>query len=603
MDESSRPANPNTWWTGNDADQSQDDRHGGDHDHGGHVADDHDHHPPPRPLARIAAILRPEWPDIRLVVVFSLAVGLLSLATPIAVQALVDNIQFGVMFQPLIFLTLAVLLCLGLAALLLAVEAYLVEYLTQRLFVRQTAAFADRLTRVRAEVLDGLDGAERVNRFFDVLKVQKAVAVLLADGVNTAIAVGVGLLVLALYHVYLLGFGVILVGLMLFLFLVLGRGGVRTGLHESHAKYELVGWLEEVARRPRAYKCGGGTAFARRRADALTGAWVAGRSAHFGVWFRQFAFALFIYVTASGALLGLGGYLVIQRQLTFGQLVAAELIVGLVVASFLKFGKYLDAWYDLCVGVEKLALVTDLPAERPTGVALPQAAAGIELHVAGAGYSPHGSDWLAATTFHVKPNARVALTGPGGAGKSVLLELLAGLREPTTGHVAWDDIDLRDLNLTDARRQVALVTGPDLFAGTVRDNLLVGREDRTAADVARALGAVGLKDVVYRLTAGTHSVVASNGSPLTPSQATRLTIARAVLGRPRLLLLDGVLDHLHPADAPNLLDALFDPAAPWTLVVVTRDPDVLARCDDAVPVGDPDPGIGRRTLAHRNGHP
>ena len=553
---------------------------GGD-DHGGH--DHHDH--PARPFARLWTLLRPEWSDVRLVVLFSLGVGVLSLATPIAVQALVDNIQFGVMLQPLVFLVGALFGCLALVALLTGIEAYLVEYLSQRLFVRVVGDFAHRLPAVRAEAFDTRSGPELVNRFFDVMKIQKAVAVLLADAVNTAIALLVGLVVLALYHQFLLWFALVLLGMVIILLTVAGWGGLRTGLAESHAKYEVAAWLQEVARCPLVFKFAGGHQ-ALARTDALAADWVRARRSHFRVWFRQYGLALFIYVTASTALLGLGGWLVIDRQLTFGQLVAAELIVGLVAVSFLKFGKYFDAWYDLVVGVEKLGVVTDLPTERQVGDPGPATVTGpVAVGAHGAGYDAGGLHSLDPVDLRSAAGSRIGVTGPSGSGKSVLLDLLAGLREPTTGFVTYDGVDLRDLRPEAARARVALVRGPDVFAGTVADNLRVWQPTATAAELTHALAAVGLLDVVRRLPHGMQTPLAGGGAPLSDGQARRLALARALVARPGLLLIDGLLDHLSRADCPGLMDALFAPDAPWTLVVATTDPGVLARCDQVVRLG------------------
>ena len=546
--------------------------------------DGHHGHPPPQPLARLRTLLRLEWGDVGLVVLFSLGVGVLSLATPIAVQALVDNIQFGVMLQPLVFLVLAVFACLALVALLTAVEAYLVEYLSQRLFVRVVGDFAHRLPAVRAEALADRSGPELVNRFFDVLKVQKAVAVLLADGVNTAIALLVGLVVLAVYHQFLLWFALVLLAAVVVLLTVAGWGGLRTGLAESHAKYAVAGWLEEVARCPLVFKFGGRPALAR--ADHLAADWVGARRAHFRVWFRQYGLALGIYVAASTALLGLGGWLVIDRQLTFGQLVAAELIVGLVAASFLKFGKYFDAWYDLVVGVEKLGVVTDLPTERPGGDPGPAGTGPVAVGTHGVGYEAGGRPLLGPVDLGVAAGVRVGVTGPSGSGKSVLLDLLAGVREPTAGFVTHDGIDLRDLRPEAARSRVALVRGPDVFAGTVADTLRVWRPDAPAAELTRALSAVGVLEVVRRLPAGMQTPLAAGGWPLSDGQATRLALARALVARPGLLLIDGTLDRLSPADRPAIVEALFAADAPWTLVIATADAAVLARCDQTISLGD-----------------
>ncbi|HVK14557.1 MAG TPA: ABC transporter ATP-binding protein [Gemmataceae bacterium] len=547
------------------------------HDH------DHDAHPPARPMARVRALLRPERRDLVTVVVFALAVAVLSLATPIAVESLVNTVSFGVLLWPVLVIAAVLLGCLGLAAAVRALQVYVVECLQRRLFVRVVADYANRLPRVRLDALDNRYGPELANRFFDILTVQKSLAMLLLDGVAIVVTAAVGLVVLAFYHPFLLGFDLVLIGLIAVLLFGLGRGGVRTALRESHAKYDVAAWLEELLRGLRGLKFAAGPGLALATADRLADEYVTARRAHFRVVWRQTLFALGLQVLASVALLGLGGWLVIEKRLTLGQLVAAELIVSLVVASVAKLGKYTESFYDLLAGAEKLGLLTDLPLDRAGGEPVPAGDRGLAVRARGVGRWP---DWRAG------PGERVAVCGPPGAGKTHLFEVVCGLRDAEGGLVEVEGIDLRGLDLDDYRARAALVGGADLFLGTVLENVRVGRTDLDPTAVRQALDAVGLTETVHGLPDGLDTPLTPDGSHLSDSQAVRLTLARALAGRPRLLILDGTLDALDLRDCPRLVDRLFDRAAPWTLLVASADPDVIARCDRAVEVaGWHQPGL------------
>ena len=543
-------------------------------------------HSPPRPFARLRQLLHPERRDIQTVVLFAVAVAVLSLATPITVEALVNTVAFGVLLWPVIALAGVLMACLGLAAAIRAMQVFVVECLQRRLFVRVVADYAHRLPRLKLEAFDHRYGPELANRFFDVLNLQKSVSVLLLDGVALVVTALVGMVVLAFYHPFLLGFDILLILLIAFTLFGLGWGGIRTSLHESHAKYDVAAWLEELLRCLRGFKFAGGQRLALERADHLAGEYVTARRQHFRVVWRQTVFSLGLQVVASTALLGIGGYLVINRQLTLGQLVASELIVALVVASVAKLGKYTETYYDLMAAAEKLGLVTDLPLEREGGEALKHTGTGIAVRVHGVDHVSHRT-LPDLTDWRVAANERVAVIGPPGSGKTTLFEVLCGLREPGRGVVEMDGIDQRGLSLGELREQVALVEGTDIFIGTVAENIRVGRADLSPTDVRQALQTVGLLGVVHALPNGLDTPLTPGGGPLSAGQAVRLTLARALAGRPRLLILDGVLDALDLRECPDLLPRLFDRSAPWTLLVASTNPDVVRRCDRVIEFAQP----------------
>jgi ABC-type bacteriocin/lantibiotic exporter with double-glycine peptidase domain len=538
-----------------------------------------EHHGPP-PLRRLLGLLRPEARDIWMVVIYAIGVGVLGLAVPITAMAVVNTTALATLVQQLLVLCLAVLVSLGLAAILRVLQAVVVEYLQQRVFVRVVGDLSHRLPRIDVKAFDRQHGPELVNRFFDVLTVQKASATLLLDGVTVVLQMAVGLVLLAFYHQILLGFDIALIAGLVLIVFVLGRGAVNSSIRESRAKYVVASWVEEMARHPVAFKLNGGPYLARERADLLARQYLLARQSHFRIVLRQFAFALGLQVLASTALLGLGGYLVIQGQLTLGQLVAAEIVVALVVASFTKLGKQLESYYDLLAAVDKLGHLTDLPLEREGGVvhrARTQGAA-VRIHNVNFSYSQGHRTVLDGLNLAVEPGERVALLGPNGAGKSTLVDLLFGLRQPTQGHIEIDGMDLRDLRLESLREHIAVVKGIEIFEGSILDNVRMGRENLSVADVRRSLQAVGLLDDVLDLPGGLHTPLGTGGSPLSLGQAERLMLARAVAGEPRLLVVDEVLDDMDQEVRQEVLPAILGPEARWTLLVVTHSQDVARLC-------------------------
>jgi len=547
------------------------------------MADEHSQHghgARKGPWRRLTEALRFERADIATICLFAVAVGILSIVTPAAIEALVNTVAFGVQLWPVIVLAGVMFGFLALAATLRAMQLYVAECLQRRLFVRTADAFADHFARAEIEAFDGRNPTDIVNRFFEVSSVQKAMATLLVEGTGVVMITIVGLAVLAFYHPYLLTFAAVMAALVVFLLFVLGIGGVKTSIAESYAKFDVAAWLEELAKCPHTFRFGRGGALAYERADALADAYVAARRRHFRVVWRQTIFALLLEAVAMTVLLGLGGWLVINRQLTLGQLVAGELIVALVLSAISKSGKYIETFYDLQASLDKLGVLDQLPIEREGGETLPLSEQPMSVLAEVIHASPTGG--AARKRLEVKPGERVAVFGPSGGGKTTLLETLALLRVPKDGLLEFDGIDARSLDRAATRLQLAYVGQSETFADTVAENIRVGRADLTSADVRRALEMVGLADEVARLPQGVATPLASDGRPLSANAISRLSIARALAGKPRLLLINGLLDSLDMHDCPALLESLFDRAAPWTLVVVTARDDIKNRCDKAV---------------------
>lgn len=553
--------------------------------HAGPAAEHHG----PSPIVRLISLLSAEQRDVWIVIIYAAAVGVLSLAVPLTAMAVVNSTALANLMQQLVVLCLVLFVCLALASMFRVLQTLVVEYLQRRIFVRVVADLTYRLPRVDITAFDQRHGPELVNRFFDVLTVQKAAATLLLDGIAVVLQTIIGLLLLAFYHQLLLGFDMILLTGLVVLVFVLGRGAVPSAIRESQAKYAVASWMEEIARNPATFKLNGGSEFARVKADLLARDYLHARQDHFQIVMRQFTFALALQALASTILLAIGGYLVINGQLTLGQLVAAEIVVSLVVASFTKLGKQLESFYDLLAAVEKLGHLTDLPLERQTGHELPTTTRGAAVTMSNVRYvyDPRLRPALNGLTLSIAPKERVALVGENGAGKSTIVDLLFGVRAATSGHIAIDGRDVRDLELAQLRRTVAVIKGLEIFDGSIFDNVCMGREHLTADDVRKALGDVGLLDSVLELPDGMWTHLRTGGGPLSLGQSERLMLARAIVGRPRLLILDESLDDMDPSIRSDVVPRILAQDAAWTVLVVTHCDEIASLCDRQIKLSAP----------------
>ena len=532
------------------------------------------------PWQRFARLLRIERDDIGVTAVYGLGIGVLSLVLPIAAQALVTTVTFGTVLQPLVVLTVLFALGASAAGVLRLMQAWVVEVIQQRIFARAMSDVARRLASMPYSVLDKVHVPDLINRFFEVPTIQKSVAALLVEGVGLLLQTVLGLALLGFYHPLLLAFSATLVLLLSVVVFGFGRGAVASALDESKAKYRAVGWLENLARVPLAFKSAQGRQLALSRADQAIRHYLDARRRHFAKLLLQTGGGVALAVIGSTALLGLGGLLVLRNQLTLGQLVAAELVMAMLSAAFVKLGKQLEATYDLVQAATKLGLLVDLPAERGGGEPARRGTGPIAVRATDLSFSYGTTSVLRRCSLAVAAGQRIALLGEGGAGKSTLVDLLATLRTPTGGNVEIDGCDVRLVDLAELRQFVTLVRGADFIQASILENLRLLRQDAELHEVEHAVECVGLGDIVRRLDQGLGTQLQPGGAPLSSTQLQRLALARALLAQPRLLLLDGALDQLG-VDGPSkaaILECVLGKDAPWTAIVVSRDSDVLARC-------------------------
>ncbi|HYE71774.1 MAG TPA: ABC transporter ATP-binding protein, partial [Blastocatellia bacterium] len=332
-------------------------------------------------------------------------------------------------------------------------------------------------------------------------------------------------------------------------------------------KYHVAEWLEELARCHRGFKMNSALAFSVERADTLVMDYVKARKQHFRVLFRQAAGNYLFRAIASAGVLAIGGYLVIERQMTLGQLVAAELVVIVVLEALEKLIRMLETVYDLLTSVDKVGHVTDLPVERSGGRPLPVANSGASITCRGVRFSYfRGAEVLSNLSLHVKAGEHVSLVGESGAGKSTLASLLCGLQEPTHGIVQINGMDVREADLESLRHAVALVSDTnEIFEGTVEENILLGRTHIPYEYVQWALEATRLSEELTRFPEGLQTRLLGEGRNLSRGQIQRLLIARAIVGRPRLLILDEAFTGIDEKDKLEILDELYSSANDWTI--------------------------------------
>ena len=309
-------------------------------------------------------MLDTERHTIRYIIWYAVVAGLVSLSLPLGTQAVFNLVSTGAVFGSTYLLIGVVVVGVLLAGVLLIGQLTMVEAIEQRLFAKAAIEFAYRLPRIRPEALDGQDPPELMNRFFDVLTVQKGLTKLLIELMFAALQILFGVVVLAFYHPIFIALGLFTILALVLVYALNYQRALRTSIAESAHKYELVGWLEQMAGRLPALRASAALEHqALARTDELTAGYLRARNDHFRVLKTYFGYATALRTLLTGGLLVAGTLFVVSRQMTLGQFVAAEVLIVQISSSIEKLMTGVSTMFDILTGLEKLAAVTDLPLD------------------------------------------------------------------------------------------------------------------------------------------------------------------------------------------------------------------------------------------------
>ena len=250
--------------------------------------------------------------------------------------------------------------------------------------------------------------------------------------------------------------------------------------------------------------------------------------------------------------LWVGAYLVIQGDLTIGQLIAFRIISGYVVGPLINLATSWQTFQGVALSIERLSDVVDATAEGSENeldqLPLPTVAGEVIFQGVDFRFAERAPQVVKNVSFQVPAGAFVGIVGRSGSGKSTIMKLLPRLYEPEAGRILIDGYDLAKLQLGSVRRQIGIVPQDSLlFDGSVRDNIALTAPDATSEQIEAAARVACAHDFIMDLPQGYASNVGERGSGLSGGQRQRLAIARAVLQRPNLLILDeatSALDYL-----------------------------------------------------------
>lgn len=534
------------------------------------------------PAKRFYNLLKLDRKDVMQIFFYAIFAGLISMSLPLGIQAIINFIQSGRVSVSWMVLVFIVVLGVAFVGILSLMQLRITENLQQKIFVRSSFEFAYRLPKIKFdEMYNNVYPPELANRFFDTLTIQKGISKLLVDFSAALLQIIFGIILLSFYHSFFILFGLLLIGLLYFIFRFNYLPGLDTSLKESKYKYRAADWLQEIARNNSSFRKLLNFDYALKKNDEIMGGYLNYREKHFGVIRRQYSQLIIFKIIVTAGLLLIGGYLVLNQQMNIGQFVAAEIIILLVINSVEKIILGLETFYDVLTSLEKIGTVADMDMEDDPGADDKNYYSNLNLETENLRfrYPEAPNDVLKNITLKIEQGEKILLTGRNGSGKTTLIRLLSGVLQPTSGAFFINDDTFRKIDIAQYRSHIGtIIQGETPFEGTILENITFNDKSITPDDLKWALDAVQLTPFIKTLPKGLDTEIFPEGRQLTSSNAQKILLARSIVHKPAILFYEDPTDKMDPDTARAIIDFIFSPANRWTVIVSSANTHWKTKC-------------------------
>lgn len=507
----------------------------------------------------------PELGFVKAIVVITLAISLLSLGVPLAVQMIINNIGVRTMAQPLIVLCFILFFILCTSGLLQAIQTYTIEILQRRLFVRYGLVIVERLTAYKHKYFKEANSPDLINRFFDVIIMQSQMVTFFVSGFGFVIQFVIGFGLLAIYHPYFLGFAAFMGQFLILNWMLFGPDGVKAGSPEADGKYDVVSWVEDMGRVRNMFTSDNGKDFSLNKMNHLLNKWLSVRNTLFNFQFRQHIGLQIFSVTMNILLLGIGGYLVLKQQLSAGQLVAAALVVNSIIASIPNLQNFFFSVYNYSTALDMIARFYDYPLEEiNTNAIVPEK---FDFDFVDLKFEPNYH-----FNFGFKEKTKNLILVRSFSSVERFYDALMGFSEHTSGTVRYNGKMIEDLDIGKIRNEIQLIRLDQYFIGTVWENLvgLTNEKKFTHTEVYAVLEKLGLLENILNLPDQLNTVIKPQGFPFSRSQILTLQVARAILQKPKILFVTSDFEQISSYKRRLVYEVLLSPEHDWTLLFFTQ---------------------------------
>lgn len=533
-------------------------------------------------LFKLFGLIRLEKKEITALYLLSILSGLIQLSLPLGIQAIINFaiVATGKKQLPASMWVLIVLVVAGVlfTGMLKINQMKIVEKIQQKLFTRYAFEFSHRIPKLNIKSIDTYHLPELVNRFFDIPTLQKSIAKLLLDIPTAVIQLFFGLILLAFYNSVFIVFGLLLLVILYLILYISSPKGFEASLEESNYKYNIAGWIQEIARGIKTFKFSNKYNLHLDKTNHLLEGYLGSRTKHFEILKIQYWSLIIFKILITASMLIVGGILLIQQQINIGQFIAAEIIILTILNAIEKLIVSLETVYDVLTSVEKINKITEKPMETEGSYQFKKDK-GIAIEAKNLSFGFDEIKVLENINFSIQAGQKVAIMGDGDSGKTVLLRLLTGAFQEFDGSLTFNQVPINNYNINSLRSQIGIyLQKQDIFSASLWENLTLGNPNIREEEVLEFFNILGLQDFFGALKRGFDTPLEPTGKKLSSSIVQKLLITRALINQPSMLLLDEPLKLIAEDQKQTLQNYLFG-LENVTILFTTRDQEIASKCD------------------------
>jgi ATP-binding cassette subfamily B protein len=526
---------------------------------------------------KLLDLIKIERDEITSIYFYAILNGVIQLSLPLGIQAILGFVLGATMVTSVYLLIFIIIVAVLIVGYLQINQMKIIEKIQQKIFVRYAFSFAETIPKLDLKDIDHYYLPEKINRFFDVLNVQKGISKLLLDIPSATIQIIFGLLILSFYHPYFIVFSSILLLVIFIIFKVTSRKGIETSIEESNFKYKVVSWLEEMGRVIKSFKYSQGTHLNLIKTDEKLLKYLNARTNHFQILLLQFKSLVFFKVCVTALMLVLGSYLLFNQLITVGQFVAAEIIILTTISSMEKLISSLENVYDVITGLVKLDSVLDNPVEKEESLKLESNDLVITLDKMSFSYDDN-QEIFNSISATIPANSITCISGKENSGKSTFLKLLTGSYLHFKGSIAFNDIPLQNYSLQNLRTKMGIfLYEQDLFEGSLYENIVLGRTEINIERIVDLSKKLGFEDFIKFFPYYFDTSLDPLGQKLPSSLIRKILLLRALINTPQLLILEDPWIEFEDSTITKIQNYIIDISKNSTVVVSTNDKNFIEK--------------------------